>query len=654
MVGPGGPNGAHEPSLLPLRLSVARGGLSIELTRPHVLAGLVVETLEVELDGVEFPVDLSRGVKQFRNRRGRLRQLLVRLDLDLIGGHLLAAAESVLGEPAIGVRINPAPLSDGPAGLADIDVPRADNDARAPALGMIAVSVFGAQRAVAFDLVLAPGNPPSFIVDGARGLALEGPALAVALALLERGLAGGPLGFERRGRSIQLSGLARALLTEIFPSLGFRTPRVDGAVVHRAVFGPAGISLLMTADEAPCPVGARAVRLAALTAFTRTGDDRLAALDLERARSEYLEALERVPGHPELLLNLAEIDATTPLRSESALSFLEEAERGRRDGGSRAPLIAHRALAGGLRRELSIEALEQALATEADGTIAALCHCAVATASADPARVQAELDAAVSRAPSHPTPRWLRLEQNLRAGGWAKALVDAQQLEALAAPGSLRADVAQRVGRLFMDHGQLREATIWLRRALTWSPDAPAILLDLARALDASGDGLRAAETYQVALSRAESTRAESSQSEASRGEASHAAQARVGKAGREPEELELDAARLALARLLARETGDLSLALGYVKRVGSRAKEALDAREFEIALARQLGDIGALRSATLRLIQGLDLGWIASSRASFVLRDIESVLRGAGQDDLAEHAARVARGVRSEGEEPR
>lgn len=624
MVAPGNPT-AHEPSLLPLRLSVARGKLSVELTRPHALAGLVVEELEVELDGAPFPVDLSRGVKQFRNRRGRLRRLLVRLDLDALGARLLTAAAGVLGQPALGLRISPAPLLDGPPGPADAGTPRADNDARAPALGMIAVSLFGSERAVAFDLVLSPGDPPSFIVDSARGLALDGPALAVVLSLLERGLSSGPLGFVRQGRSIQLSGLARALVTEILPALGFRAPKIEGHVVHRAVFGPEGIALLITADQEPCPVGARAVRLAGLATFTRTADDRLAAGDLEGARSEFLDVLERVPGHAELLLNLAEIDSASPLRSESALSLLEEAQRGSRSAGSRASLIAHRALAAGLRRSLAIEALEQALTVEVDGTLAALCHCAIARVSEDPVRVLAELDAAVSRAPSHPEPRWLRLEQTLRAGAWAKALVDAQQLEALAAPGLARATTLHRIGRSFLAHGQLRDAITWLRRALTSSPDDASVLLDLARALESSGDGLRAAELYQIALARTEGLPADAT--------------------GGLPA-LEVDAARLSLARLLTRETGDLSLALGYVKRVGSRAKEALAAREFEVTLARQMGDIPALRSAALRLIQGLELGWIESARGGEVLRDIEVVLRELDQDDLAEHAARLAQSV--------
>jgi tetratricopeptide (TPR) repeat protein len=624
VVAPGPPPRAHEPSLLPLRLSVARGRLSVELTRPHALSGLLVEALEVELDGAAFPVDLSRGVKQFRNRRGRLRQLLVRLDLDVLGRYLLAAAEGALGQPAVGIRISPAPLIDGPPELLGVEAPRADNDARPPALGMVAVSLFGMERAVAFELVLAPGHPPSFIVDNARGLGLEGPALGVVLSLLERGLSASPLGFVRQGRSIQLAGLARALLTEIMPTLGFRVPKIEGHVVHRAVFGLEGIALMISADQEPCPVGARAVRLAGLTAFTTGADDRLALGDLEGARSEFLDVLERVPGHAEVLLNLAEIDCANRLRSESALSFLEEAQRGARDTGSRVSLIAHRALLGGLRRELSLEALEQAIDLEADGTLAALCHCALAANSEDPVRALAELDSAVSRAPSHPQPRWLRLEQSLRARGWQKALVDAQQLEALAAPGPARAHSLHRIGRSFSAHGRLPEAVAFLRRALTSNPDEASILLDLARALEASGEGLRAAELYQMALARAEP-------SEGARAEGARAA------------ELDVDAVRLALARLLARETGDLSLALGYVKRVGARAKEALSAREFEITLARQLGDIAALRSAALRLIQGLELGWIARAKDSTVLADLEGVLRELGQDDLAEHAARLA-----------
>jgi len=614
------PDVAQDAALLPLRLSVDRGALSIELTRPHAVGGLTVETLEVLLDGAPFPVDLSRGVKQFRHRRGVLRRLSVRLDQELVGKYLLGAASEVLGEPAIGLRVLPAPLGE----TTTADGPRADNDARAPTLGMLGISIFGARRALAFDLVLAPGAPPSFIVDGARGVFLEHPALATVLRLLERGLGASPLGFVRKGRAVELSGLVRALLSEIFPGLGFRTPRVAGHVLHRALFDRDGLSLLISADDDPCPVGARALRLVGLAAFTERADDRLAQLDLDGARTELLEVLERVPGHSEVLMNLAEIDAASPLRSESALAFLEEARRSPGDLGSRLGLTARQALSGGLRQELSVEALEQALELEADGTIAALCHCAIAAHASDRAVALAHLDRAVSRAPSHPQPRWLRLEHNLERGLASQGLVDAQQLEALAPAGLARAEVARRVGRLLLTHGQLKEAATWLRRALVSSPDDPTILVDLASTLEGLGEGLRAAELYQMGLARAD-------------GRATDLAD---GGAQGPAESAAFDAARLALARLLASETGDLSLAIGQLRRIGSRSKQALVARELEIAWARKLGDVAALRSAALRLIHGLELGWIVSERAPELLDDVGATLRELGQDDLADHAA--------------
>lgn len=613
---PGGSPAALEPSLLPLRLSVDRGALSIELTRPHVLPGLVVEALDVLLDGAPFPVDLSRGVKQFRHRRGTLRRLLVRLDLEALGQHLVAPSAEVLGEPVVGVRVRAAPLTDAPP----TGSPGADNDAHSPTLGLVAVSVFGAERAVAFDLVLAPGSPPSFIVDAARGVSLEQPALATVLRLIDHGLTAAPLGMSRKGRSIELSGLARALLAEIFPSLGFRTPRIGGHVVHRAVFGPEGISLSISADDDVCPVGARAVRLAGLAMFTRKADDHLAHFELDAARTELLDVLERVPGHAEVLLNLAEIDAVSPHRSESALAFLEEARPLADRLGSRLPLIAHRALARGLRHDLAVEALEQATLQEADGTLAALCHCAIAARALAPERARDELDRAVGRAPAHPAPRLMRFERSLQDGSLSKALVDAQQLESLAAAGRPRALVTAEIGRQLAKSGHTNEALVWLRRALVSSPDDARILIDLASTLESVGQGLRAAELYQAALARAEGAEIEG--------------------------ELDLDGVRWSLGRLLASETGDLPLALGVLRKVGSRARVAIDARALEVALSVELGDVPAVRSAALRLVQAVELGWIDSERAPQVLAEVEATLRRLGQDDLADHAARAASSV--------
>src|SRR5688572_8224692 len=70
--------------VLPLRLSVARGGIGIELVQPMRVGPLVCEQLEVELPGINYPVDLSKGVKQFSARRSALSGLTVSVVLETL------------------------------------------------------------------------------------------------------------------------------------------------------------------------------------------------------------------------------------------------------------------------------------------------------------------------------------------------------------------------------------------------------------------------------------------------------------------------------------------------------------------------------------------------------------------------------------------
>lgn len=601
------------PEVLPLRLSVSRGALAIELTQPRRQAAYVVTELEVHLDGVQFPVDLSRGVKQFRHRRGTLKRLSIELDLEALGRLLQPIVADALGEPLLGVRILPRPLEDAASKIGPSP----------PTLGSLSFCLFGATRALSFDLVLGPGKTPSFIVDQARGLDLERPALEIILSALERGLRRTPLGLVRQGRTIQVTGLARAVLADTLSALGFRLPRLEDPVVHRALFGPAGVTLTLSAGETPVALGARAIRLAGLAEFAKQADDLLAAGDADGARRTLLEVLERVPGHPDILLTLASIDAFAEGRGESALAFLEEARRRQSAPDSVEALLSYRVLGRGLSPELGREVLGRALLREPDGVLAALAHSALSVTASSVDEALAELDRAVSRAPAHPEPRRLRLLRQLERGSLEAALVDAEQLEASASPGAERARVAGFVGRTFGEHGYTREAIAWLRRALVGAPDDLAIRLQLGLLLCGSGELLRGAEVLQVALTQAASF-------------------VRAGQEADVAPEDELDAARLALAEIVASAVSDVPLALGYARAIGSRGRYALEGRRLEVRLARSAGDRAAERSALLRLLQAIEVGWIERDSAAETLAEIVRDAEARGDADLAAHAARL------------
>ncbi|MFC1641624.1 hypothetical protein ACFL5O_02885, partial [Myxococcota bacterium] len=74
-------SGADEApiSQFPLRLTVSRGALGIELYKSVLLGPLEVAALSWLVPSLRFPVDLSGGVPAFRHRRGDLEHLALRI-----------------------------------------------------------------------------------------------------------------------------------------------------------------------------------------------------------------------------------------------------------------------------------------------------------------------------------------------------------------------------------------------------------------------------------------------------------------------------------------------------------------------------------------------------------------------------------------------
>src|SRR5690606_32783053 len=79
---------ASPDDALPLRLALARGSLGIELNRPEGVGPLEVRELAFSLPDLRYPLDPSKGVKQFRSRRGRLQRLVLVLPLAALAAWL--------------------------------------------------------------------------------------------------------------------------------------------------------------------------------------------------------------------------------------------------------------------------------------------------------------------------------------------------------------------------------------------------------------------------------------------------------------------------------------------------------------------------------------------------------------------------------------
>jgi len=182
---------------VPLRLTVTRGVLGMELYEPIELGPLSVTRFALTLPNLKFPLDLSGGVPQFRHRRGDLEHVTLASDWP----RLARFFERRLGE-VIGPLRRPPAVFARPQGLG---------------IGLVAENA-----ALAFDLLWVPEERDArFVVSDARGVGLSGAPLGFALRALDavfRGLA------ERRGRVISIPDAGGLLGRLLLPAVGARAP----------------------------------------------------------------------------------------------------------------------------------------------------------------------------------------------------------------------------------------------------------------------------------------------------------------------------------------------------------------------------------------------------------------------------------------------
>lgn len=598
---------------LPLRLSVARGGLGLELTAPASIGALLVEQLEVELPGLSYPLDLSKGVKQFRNRRSVLRHASLRLDTQKLSRLWANELLKVWG-PGVEVRIRPV-FEDSTRRQAE-GAPR--NDEVSEGVPSLAVTVHAGRRALAFDLLVLSGSSPRIALDAARAVGHDEPPLLLCMQALDAllraaagGVPGGAVSLKRTGRAIQLGGLAESIALWVLPSLGCRLPQVDDQVITSVEHRAGEIHLVLGRRGEPFSAGRRALWVAGTAELLRFADESLGQADLARARALYLEALERAPGHPEALLSLSEMDLAAGDRGEAALSFLQELDaiegaRFASISSARRNLALSRALRATGRLELVRETQAKALADEGDAVVQALLGLELAEREPDLALKRARLDVAVSRAPFLKELRFARFELALAMGDFRTATGDAEHLEASETLSLTRAHVCQRVGSAFRAIARRDDALRWYRRALRLAPDDPEVMLRLAECLLEGGENLRAAELLQASIRRL--TEAEPPDDVAS---------AEGGGASPNPERVEmvremLSEARLILGRLLLGEDfGDVPSALAHLCAVETRSHVGAAARLMEAEIHHERRQFSARDRALSRLLEAAEMRWI-------------------------------------------
>jgi tetratricopeptide (TPR) repeat protein len=536
-----------------LRLAIGRDGVGIELAHPAHLACVRITDVASTLPDIRFPVDVSGGVARFRHRRGALARLEIEIAVRSLERWAAPKLRGVVATRTPDVWIAARPSKAIVCVSAATD---ADDDATQ------AVPV------VAFDVhALAEGADLVLVVSNARGADLPAPATAIAIACVEAVL--GRVA-ERTGAVFALRRVATAVTRALLPEAGARVPATDA--VPWCAIAAHGDTWILSARRgvlatAPTHEGLRAREAAVLLA---EADDAVVRGDLSRARSAYLDVLERAPRHGEIARRIVDIDALVEGRSEAALATLGEATSFEGAVGSGVTLGALLARIGDV--DASMASLERAAETEPAPALAARAFELAARTARDPEAAARWLDRALARAPRATTARWARAQARLTLGRLEDALADVEHLEALASGTRSKHAVWLRAARAWLTAGLGARSGPLFERALRFSPEEPMALAGLGAALVAQGHLARGASVLEHALD--------------------------LARARDEP----TSSIAVELARALAERLDDLPTAIAHASSIPSDAPEAPLARGLEGRWRTQLGDLVGAGLAFARL----------------------------------------------------
>lgn len=531
----------------------------MELYEPIEVGPLSVERLSLTFTGLRFPVDLSGGVPRFRNRRGELQELVLRLRLAELGRFV----QSRVGEPF-------GPLVKPPAVFA---IP-----------GGIGVGLVGERGALAFDLLWAADQGAArWIVARARAIGLDGPALGVALRVCDAVASG----FGRRtGRLLEISDVGARIGRVLLPAVGARAP-ASAQVRFGELFQELDeLVVVLDATFAPPAPSADAVRALELSRLTRDADDALAESRLDDARALLLEALEQAPRQPEIVRALCELDAAIPGRAEAALGLMVETLPATAGGAVGASLL----LASGDQAG-ALSAFEQSASQEGFAPLAAQLLLRAAELS-DSGQALRLLDRAVATAPTLPAARHARLSARLERGDVGGALSDAEHLEAMASGAAARHAACVGAAASLLGAGYVKEAGRAFERALRYVPDDAHATAGLGRALLAAGLTARASALFERAIALSERRGAPDGES------------------------------LLELAKLLAEQLGDFPQAIARARAVPAESPHSEAARHLEARYRARIGDRIGASLAYGRMREAIELSGSSAPASAARLRD--------------------------------
>lgn len=597
---------------LPLRLSLARGSLGIELSRSVARSGFVLRELGAKIHGLSFPLDLSKGIKQFRNRRSILVRLTGVLDWTVLGEQFSSVLKSQTGvdwesKVHFGSCFGPPPSGNS-----------------------VAVALRHGASVIAFELLLLPdslheeGRTPRLYLDRLRHVGETwlglGEILNLVQEVLFRSFGVPPV---RRGRVIGLPDLGRSMLREVFPSLGFRVPEVSPDILQRLVAGPRELHLVLDERQDESAATARGLEMNSLALLLAPADELLIHGRDEEARDAYLKLLDRAPRESEVLKSLARVDRKYDHRGETVLSFALDMEERETDSSERELLLAAAHQLSG-RNEAQRENLGKAYDTERESWLRAAIALSLAEADGEGERW---IDRAIEASPSWALARRRRLEVRLARRNLRGALSDAEVLEAQESEPYARHFLRLTIGRLFVQAEYPKEGAALLKRALRDRPDSHRAAFLLAQVLLVQGQPPAAIALLQAVVNAHAGV--DSSQLAPS----PDSAQAPY-----------LDTESLAHARyLLAVSMSDAglskSLALEVLTSIGTHQSEGPRARLLEGRIAISLGDASARLRAHTRLVESVEARLVPVQAAFRELLSLSAYEASSGDPELGQRA---------------
>jgi tetratricopeptide (TPR) repeat protein len=548
---------------LALRLVIGRDGVGLELAHPVRLGCITVSELTATLPGIRFPVDVSGGVPRFRHRRGVLQSLELEVGARTVERWAAPRLRGLVGtrtpEVWIGVR---------QAGATVCVVATADPEEEA---------AFRTTPILAFDVeALAERDDLTFVVKHARGTDLPSPATAMAIACFEA-IVGGIA--KREGAAFVLRSGATALARALLPEAGARVPAAAG--LGWTSFTAHGESWIIHAarETLVASPSEDAVLAHEIARMIREADDALVGGDTGRARTLYLDALDRAPRHGEIVRRVLEIDARAVERAEAALATLAQAMQV--DGETDFGTTPGELLARVGDADAAVASLERAGETEPTPALAARAFEMAAGITRDAEEASRWLDRALARAPRSVTARWSRVTRRLEMGRLEDALADVEHLEALARGSRAKYAVWLRGGRAWQAAGLVGRAAVLFERALRYAPEDPNALAGLGASLVGEGRVARGVAVLTHAIELAEGI---------------------ARDAGAFAVPVAMSRILLDLARALAEGLDDLPTAIARVATISSDAFEAPVARGLEGRWRAKLGDVSGAALAFARL----------------------------------------------------